>query len=173
MTQERLQERVVEVSDRDTTVAKLIDALAVLKTGRNNGEETIGLLAPMRRAAAEGLADLGFRFVEAVATQRVVPPKPSWLGPHAVGHTAALDPEAAAAALDEFHPDLAERIRGAKSDEQRTALRAELAPTVTDTLRTAIDLDTAVGDLRTQGRHDTAKARERAEAQQRGEDEPC
>ncbi|WP_100466660.1 hypothetical protein [Mycobacteroides abscessus] len=173
MTEEPLQERVVEVADRETTVAKLVEALAVLKTGRNNGEETIGLLAPMRRAAAEGIADLGFRYVEAVATQRVVPPRPSWLGPHAVGHTASIDPEAAASALDEFHPDLAERIRNASTDEERAALREELAPTVAETLRTAVDLDSAVGDLRTQGRYDTAKTRESAEAKERGEDESC
>ncbi|MFA4084785.1 hypothetical protein ONA92_24100 [Mycobacteroides salmoniphilum] len=173
MTEEPLQERVVEVADRDTTVAKLIEALAVLKTGRNGGEETIGLLAPMRRAAAEGIADLGFRYVEAVATARVVPPQPSWLGPHAVGHTANLDPATAEAALDQFHPDLADRIRNAKTDEERTALREELGPMVAETLRTAVDLDTAVNELRTQGRHDTAKARENAEAKERGEDEPC
>ncbi len=173
MTEESLHERVVEVSDRETTVAKLIDALAVLKTGRNNGEETIGLLAPMRRAAAEGIADLGFRYIEATATQRIVPPQPSWLGAHAAGHTVSLDPDAAAAALDEFNPDLAERIRGAQTEEQRAALREELKPTIGDTLRSAVELDTAVADLRAKGRYDTAKARERAEAKERGEEESC
>lgn len=163
------QDRIVEVSDRDTTVAKLVEALGAIKTGRHGGKETIGLLPVMRRAAAEGLADLGFRYIEATAVERVVPPKESWMGAHAVAGVEAIDPQAAAAALRDINPELAQRIAATTTEEQRAALRAELEPDVRSTLRTAIDLDTAVNDLRTEGRYETAAAREAEQARERGE----
>ncbi len=159
----------VWISDRETTITKLVDALGVLKTGRQQGQETIGLLAPMRRAAAEGLADLGFRWVEASAKEKVVAAPESWLGPHAVGQTAPIDPAAAADALGEFNPELAAAIRAADTEEKRAALREQLRPKVDRTLDTAVGAQEAVDVLRTQARAEAAAAREQGEAAERGQ----
>lgn len=162
-------ERVVRIADRDTTIAKLTVALGALKTGRANGQETVGILAPMRKAAAEGLADQGFRWIEAAATQKVVAPKDSWLGSHAIGHIQDVDRTVLEAALDEFNPDLAEKYRAAQTDEDRVALREEMRPDVEATLSTSMDLGDAAAVLRQQGRYDAAVAREQRDAKERGE----
>ncbi|MFN3005147.1 hypothetical protein [Mycolicibacterium wolinskyi] len=163
------QDRVVEVADRDTTIAKLVDALSALKTGRHGGEETMGLPAPMRRAAAEGLADLGFRYIEAIATHRVVMPKQSWLGPHAAAGMAQVDEQTMTAAMHDFSPELAEKFDAADTDAKRAALLEELRPVIESTLERSLDLDEAASALRAQGRHDAAKERQRREDKERGE----
>ncbi|BDY33152.1 hypothetical protein [Mycolicibacterium mageritense] len=163
------QERVVQVADRATTVAKLADALSALKTGRRNGEETMGLPAPMRRAAAEGLADLGFRWIEAVATHRVVMPKKSWLGAHAAAGMAEVDDATMLDALDDFNPELAAAYREADTPEKRAALMEQLEPSVRDTLATSLDLDEAASAIRAQGKNEAAAERERRDARERGE----
>ncbi|GAT03471.1 glycosyl hydrolase family 5 [Mycolicibacterium fortuitum subsp. acetamidolyticum] len=164
------QEQTVVVSDRETTVAKLAEALSALKTGRQNGEETMGLPAPMRRAAAEGLADLGFRFIEAVATHRVVMPKQTWLGSHAVANVAeVVDDSTMLAALDEFNPELAAQYRAADTQEKKAALREQLSPLVQSTLATGLNLDEAASALRAQGKNEAAAERERRDAKERGE----
>jgi hypothetical protein len=164
------QEQTVVVADRETTVTKLAEAFSALKTGRHNGEETMGLPAPMRRAAAEGLADLGFRFIEAVATHRVVMPKQSWLGAHAVAGVAeVVDEDTMLAALDEFNPDLAAQYRAADTPEKKAALRDQLGPAVQSTLATGLDLDEAASALRAQGKNEAAAERGRREAKERGE----
>lgn len=169
-TPQEPQEQTVVVADRETTVAKLAEALSALKTGRQNGEETMGLPAPMRRAAAEGLADLGFRWIEAVATHRVVMPKQSWLGSHAVAGVAeVVDEDTMLAALDEFNPDLAAQYRAADTPEKKAALRDQLGPVVQSTLATGLDLDEAASALRAQGKNESAIERERREAKERGE----
>ena len=160
---------VVEVADRETTVSKLVAALSALKTGRRNGDETMGLPAPMRRAAAEGLADLGFRWIEAVATHRVVMPDKSWLGAHAAAGLAEMDEATMLAALDEFNPELAAEYRAADTPEKQAALRAQLEPSVQATLATGLDLDEATSALRAQGKNEAAAERERRDAKERGE----
>lgn len=168
-TPQEPQEQTVVVADRETTVAKLAEALSALKTGRHGGEETMGLPAPMRRAAAEGLADLGFRFIDAVATHRVVMPKQSWLGSHAVAGVSAVDEDTMRAALDDFKPDLAAALREADTPEKKAALRHQLAPAVQSTLATGLDLDEAASALRAQGKNESAEQRERRDARERGE----
>lgn len=164
-----MTDSVVEVADRATTVAKLTDALSALKTGRSAGQETMGLPAPMRRAAAEGLADLGFRLVPAVATHRVVMPEKTWLGPHAITGLGELNTDNAQAALDEFHPELAAKYRAATSEAERAALREALRPTVESTLATGLSLDDAASALRMHGKYDAAMQREQRDAEERGE----
>jgi len=164
-----MTEQVVEVADRETTVAKLADALSAVKTGRNGGQETIGLPAPMRRAAAQGLADLGFRYVEAVATHRVVMPEKTWRGAHASAGVAELDDEAMQTALDAFNPELAVKYRAAATDEERAVLREQLRPAVESTLEAGLRLDEAASALRMQGKYDAAVQRERRDAADRGE----
>lgn len=168
------QDQVVEVADRATTVARLTDALSALKTGRNAGQETLGLPAPMRRAAAEGLADLGFRYIEAVATHRVVMPEKSWLGPHALADVVARDddrPDEATlqAAMEQFNPELAARYRAATTDEEKAALRESMRSTVESTLETGLSLDEAASALRLQGKYDAAMQQDRHDAAERGE----
>jgi hypothetical protein len=160
---------VVEVASREVSVARMVEALSALKTGRNGGQETLGLPAPMRRAAAEGLIGLGFRFVGAVATHKVVMPENTWLGPHAIADLGELQPEAAREALESFSPALAAKYRDAITDEQRQALREELRPKVESTLETGLDLDEAASALRMHGRHEAAMAREERDAAERGE----
>lgn len=163
------QDQVVEVADRATTVARLTDALSALKTGRNAGQETMGLPAPMRRAAAEGLADLGFRYIEAVATHRVVMPEKSWLGSHALADLVAVDDETLQSALDTFNPDLAAKYRAATTEDEKAALRESLRQPVESTLETGLKLDEAASALRLQGKYEAATAREQRDAAERGE----
>nr|WP_046286632.1 hypothetical protein [Mycobacterium sp. UM_NZ2] len=164
-----MTDQVVDVADRATTVARLTEALSALKTGRNGGQETLGLPAPMRRAAAEGLADLGFRLVEAVATHRVVMPEKSWLGPHANGEVAAVDKELAHAVLADINPEMAARVAAATTDEEIAAGREALRPDVEATLQTGLSLDEATSALRMQGKYDAAAEREKRDAEERGE----
>ena len=161
---------VVEISDRETTIVKFMEALSAVKTGR--GEETMGLPAPMRRAAAEGLADLGFRYVEALATQRIVMPEKSWLGAHAMPTVATIDPQSRAsmeAALEEFNPELAAAVRAAQTEEQKAALLAQLQPDVAATLAKSMDMDAAASAIRAQGKAEAAEQRAEREKQERGE----
>ncbi len=161
---------VVQISDRETTIAKLVEALSALKTGRR--DETMGLPAPMRRAAAEGLADLGFRYIEALATQRIVMPEKSWLGAHAMPSIETLDPqnrETMEAALDAFNPELAAAYRAAQTDEDRAKLLAQLQPSVAATLSKSMEFDAAASEVRAQGKAEAAEQREEREQQERGE----
>ncbi|SHT86322.1 Uncharacterised protein [Mycobacteroides abscessus subsp. bolletii] len=160
----------VMVSDRETTVAKLVEALGALKTGRHNGTEHIGLPAPARRAAAEGLADLGFRFIEAVATKRVAHKPQTWMGAHAAANTEMIDKDTALAAMREFRPDLAEKYEAATTDEQREALLAELRPKVAATLETANALDEVSDQLRAKARHQAHNEREERQRKEREDD---
>lgn len=168
-TPQEPEDQVVVVADRDTTVAKLAEAFSALKTGRHNGEETMGLPAPMRRAAAEGLADLGFRWIEAVATHRVVMPEQSWLGSHATAGVAEIDETTMRAALADFKPDLAAALRDADTPEKRAALRDQLVPAVQSTLATGLDLDEAASALRAQGKNESEAERQRRDMKERGE----
>lgn len=161
---------VVQISDRETTITKLAEALSALKTGRR--DETVGLPAPMRRAAAEGLADLGFRFVGALATQRVVMPEKTWLGAHAMPSVETVDPQTKAtmeSALEAFNPELAAAYRAAQTDEDRAALLAQLQPDVAATLRNSMEFDVAASAIRAQGKAEAAAAREHRNQQERGE----
>lgn len=161
---------VVQISDRETTIAKLMEALSAVKTGRR--DETMGLPAPMRRAAAEGLADLGFRYIEALATQRIVMPEKSWLGSHAMPSVETIDPQSRAsmeAALDEWNPELAAAYRAAQTDEQKAALLAQLQPDVAATLAKSMDMDAATSALRAEGKAEAAAQREQRDMNERGE----
>ncbi|MEX3644454.1 hypothetical protein [Mycolicibacterium porcinum] len=162
-----MTDEFVEIADRATTIARLVDALSAIKTGR--GDETMGLPAPMRRAAAEGFADLGFRYIEAVATHRVVMPKNTPLGAHAAAGVAEIDDETMQAALDAFNPDLAAKYRTATTDAERAALRESLRPAVESTLQRSLDLDEAASAVRAQGKRSAAEERERRDARERGE----
>lgn len=164
-----MTDHVVDIADRATTVDRFVEALSALKSGRNSGQETVGIPAPMRRAAAEGLADLGFRFVEAVATQRIVMPETTWLGPHANGTTAAIDPALAKAVLADVNPDLAARVTAATTNEQREAECEALRPDVEATLQTGLALDEATSAMRMQGKYEAAVEREKRAAKERGE----
>ncbi|GAA2418065.1 hypothetical protein GCM10009856_29600 [Mycolicibacterium llatzerense] len=161
---------VVQISDRETTITKLVDALSAVKTGRR--DETMGLPAPMRRAAAEGLADLGFRYIEALATQRIVMPEKSWLGSHAIPSVESIDPESRAsmeAALEEWNPELAAAVRSAETAEQKAALLAQLQPEVAATLAKSMDMDAAASAIRAEGKAEAAALRERHDMTERGE----
>lgn len=158
-------DQVVEIADRDTTIAKLAEALSALRTGRN-GDETMGLPAPMRRAAAEGLANLGFRYIDALATARVVMPKTP-MGAHAIPTLEKIDRGTIEAALDAFNPALAAQYRAATTDEARRALLAELEPEVQATLAKSMDMDQVASAIRAQGKNEAAAAREAADRKQR------
>ena len=161
---------VVQISDRETTINKIVDALSALKTGRR--DETMGLPAPMRRAAAEGLADLGFRYVEALATQRIVMPEKSWLGAHAMPSVETIDPQSRAtmeAALEEWNPELAAAVRAAETDEQKAALLAQLQPDVAATLAKSLDMDAAASVIRAEVKAEAAARREEHDMTERGE----
>lgn len=161
---------VVQISDRETTITKLMEALSAVKTGRR--DETMGLPAPMRRAAAEGLADLGFRYIEALATQRIVMPEKSWLGAHAMPSVESIDPQSRAsmeAALEEWNPELAAAVRAAETDEQKAALLAQLQPEVAATLAKSMDMDAATSALRAEGKAEAAAQREQRDMKERGE----
>lgn len=154
-------ERVVQIADREATVAELTRALGALSTGRKNGRETFGLPVPMRKVAAEGLADLGFRLVPAAATRKVVTPPPSQAGSHGIAHVEDIDRATMKAALQEFNPAVAAKVADADTEEKRAAARDELRPKVEATLSNSMELGEAVDELRQRGRYETAVIRER------------
>jgi len=157
-------DQVVQIADRATTIAKLTEALSAVRTGR--GEETMGLPAPMRRAAAEGLANLGFRYIGELATARVVMPQ-NRMGPHAIPTTEKIDRGTLESALDAFNPALAAQYRAADTDAARAALLAHLEPDVRATLASSLDLDQAASAIRAEGKHQAAAAREDADRRAR------